>query len=547
MERWDHIVVGAGSAGCVLAGRLSEAGRSVLVLEAGGPDDDLLVKAPALFSGMFQGPLDWNYTSEPEPALGGRRLFLPRGRMLGGSSSMNALIYMRGAREDYDDWVTDHGAVGWSYEEVLPYFVRSETNADIHDGFHGTDGPLHVTTRRWLSPHAEAFIESAVGLGIERNPDFNGATQAGAGLFQMTAKDGRRCSAADAFLRPALDRPGVEVRTGALVRRVLVEDGRAVGVEFERDGVVETVRADYEVVLSAGSYNSPQLLMLSGIGPADHLREHGIEVVLDQPNVGAHLQDHPLTLMHWATSAGGTLAEAADPAHMEQWLADGTGMISSNAAEAAVLWRSDPSLTVPDFQLIFVPGWFWEHGMRRPAEPGMTIGLSYNGPSSQGTVRLRSTDPGAAPRILSNLLSERSEVDAVVRAVRFADEIASSGPLSAVLDERLDPGAGIDPETWVRAETQHMYHPTGTARIGTAADGVVDTDLRVHGIAGLRVVDASVMPRIPSGNTNAPTIMVGERGADLVLGRVAPAVPTPRTADVALGRSTDREQMQRTV
>ncbi|MDX6363614.1 MAG: choline dehydrogenase [Streptomyces sp.] len=530
MTRWDYVMVGAGSAGCVLADRLSAAGRSVLVLEAGGSDDDLLVKVPSLFSGLFQGPNDWNYTSDPEPGLCGRRLFLPRGRMLGGSSSMNALIYMRGAREDYDGWVRDHGAAGWSYDDVLPYFRRSETNADIHDEFHGADGPLHVTTQRWLSPHAEAFIESAVGLGIERNPDFNGARQAGAGMFQMTAKDGKRCSAADAFLRPAMERPGVEVRTGALVRRVLIENNRAVGVEYERDGAVETVRAEQEVVLSAGAYNSPKLLMLSGIGPADHLPELGIDVVLDQPNVGEHLQDHPLTLLHWSTSAAGTLAEAVDPAHMEQWLADGTGMLTSNAAEAAVLWRSDPSLAIPDFQLIFVPGWFWEHGMRRPAEPGMTIGLSYNGPSSRGRLRLRSADPSAAPRIVSNLLSQESEVQAVLRAVDLADEIASTGPLSEVLDERLDPGAGIDPRDWVRAETQHMYHPTSTARIGSAADGVVDAELRVHGIEGLRVVDASVMPRIPSGNTNAPTIMVGERGADLLLGRTS----APRaTAGVA--------------
>jgi choline dehydrogenase len=530
MKHCDYVIVGAGSAGCVLAERLGAEGHRVLVLEAGGQDDDLMVKVPALFSGMFQGPNDWNYTSEPEPGLFGRKLFLPRGRMLGGSSSMNALIYMRGAREDFDGWAGEYGATGWSYDEVLPYFVRSETNADIHDAFHGTDGGLHVTTQRWVSPHAESFIESAVATGIERNPDFNGARQAGAGMFQVTAKDGRRCSAADAFLRPALQRPNVELITNALVHRVVLAGGRAVGVEFEHEGTVQTAVVEREVVLSAGAYNSPKLLMLSGIGPAAHLRELGIDVVVDQPNVGAHLQDHPLTLLHWETSAAKTLAEAVDPSHMEQWLADGTGMMTSNAAESAVLWRSDPSLAAPDFQLIFVPGTFWEHGMRRPTEPAMTIGLSYNGPSSRGELRLRSADPAVAPRIRSNLLSRQSEVDAVVRAVGLATDIASRAPLAEVLGSRINPGPGVDDlASWVRAETQHMYHPSCTARIGTPEEGVVDAQLRVHGIEGLRVVDASVMPRITAGNTNAPAIMIGERGADLLLDRSLESLPLAAT------------------
>ncbi len=532
MKHCDYVVVGAGSAGCVLADRLGAEGHSVLVLEAGGQDDDLMVKVPALFSGMFQGPNDWNYNSEPEPGLFGRRVYLPRGKMLGGSSSMNALIYMRGSRHDYDGWARDHGATGWSYDEVLPYFVRSETNADIHDRFHGTDGGLHVTTQRWVSPHAGAFVESAVAAGIERNPDFNGAEQAGAGMFQVTAKDGRRCSTADAFLRHALERPNVELVTHATVRRVVLDGTRAVGVEYEHEGALHTAVAEREVVLSAGAYNSPKLLMLSGIGPAAHLRELGIDVVVDSPNVGAHLQDHPLTLLHWATSAPHTLAEAADPAHMEQWFADGTGMMSSNAAESGVLWRSEESLEAPDFEIIFVPGYFWEHGMRRPGEAGMTIGLSYNGPSSRGSVRLRSSNPSDSPRIVSNLLSQQSEVDAVVRAVGLVDEIVSRGPLAEVLGERVNPGPGLGAHelpAWIRAETQHMYHPTCTARIGAPADGVVDPQLRVHGVQGLRVIDASVMPRIASGNTNAPTIMIGERGADLLLDRTVgaaePAVP----------------------
>ncbi len=524
MTHYDFIIVGAGSAGCVLADRLSADGQQVLVLEAGGQDDDMMVKIPALFAGMFQGPNDWNYNSDPEPGLFGRRVYLPRGKMLGGSSSMNALIYMRGAREDYDEWATGFGATGWSYDDVLPYFIKSENNADIQDEFHGTDGGLHVTTQRWVSPHAQSFVESAVEAGIERNSDFNGAQQAGTGMFQITAEDGKRCSAADAFLRPALERDNVELITGATVRRVLLEGSRAVGVEYKRGGEVHTAAATREVVLSAGAYNSPNILMLSGIGPAGHLREHGINVAVDLPNVGANLQDHPLTLLHWATSASDTLADLIDPTYMDQWLADGSGKLSSNAAESAALWKSDPSLDRPDFQIIFVPGFFWEHGMRRPAEGGMTIGLSYNGPSSRGSVRLRSADPGVAPRIVSNLLSQQSEVDAVLRGIGLVDDIASRGPLAKVLGERLNPGQGtLDTAAWVRAETQHMYHASCTARIGSAEDGVVDAELRVHGVDGLRVIDASVMPRIASGNTNAPTIMIGERGADLMLGRSAAA------------------------
>ncbi|MGY1806218.1 GMC family oxidoreductase [Blastococcus sp. SYSU D00669] len=534
MPTCDYIVVGAGSAGCVLADRLSADGHRVLVLEAGGSDDDLLVKVPALFSGMFQGPNDWNYNSDSEPGLAGRRVYLPRGKMLGGSSSMNAMIYMRGTHEDFDGWARDHGATGWSYDEVLPYFTRSEHNADIHDAYHGQDGPLHVTTQRWLSPHAESFIEAAAGAGIERNPDFNGATQAGTGMFQTTIKDGRRCSTADAFLRPALERTNLQLITGATVHRILLEGGRAVGVEYAHDGAVHTARAEREVILSAGAYNSPQLLMLSGIGPADHLREIGITPVVDSPHVGRHLQDHPLTLLHWETSHPVTLAAAADPAHMEQWMADGTGMLSSNAAESAVLWRSDPSLASPDFQMVFVPGYFWEHEMRRPVGGGMTIGLSYNGPTSRGSVRLRSADPTAAPRIVSNLLSQQSEVDAVLRAIDLVEQIAAQPPLRRVLGERVNPGTSVtrrdELAAWVRAETQHMYHAACTTRIGSPDDGVVDPQLRVHGVDGLRVIDASVMPQVTSGNTNAPTIMIGEHGADLVLGRKAAPVTVPQPA-----------------
>lgn len=525
MKDYDYIIVGAGSAGCAVAGRLSEDGYNVLLLEAGGSDDSDLIRTPLLFAGLFQGEKDWNYNSDPEPGLSGRRVFLPRGKVLGGSSSLNAMFYVRGTREDYDSWESEHGATGWSYDNVLPYFKRSESNTDIKDQYHGTDGPLSVTAQRWFSGHEQNYIEAATQLGIERNDDFNGAQQAGSGRLQVTGRDGRRCSSADAFLRPALARQNFELVTNAYVRRIIIESGRAVGVEFEHDGDVVTARAEREIVLSAGAYNTPKLLMLSGIGPAEELRALGVDVVLDSPQVGKNLQDHPFTLTHFATEAENTLAIAADPSAFQEWSTSGTGVLTSNAGEAAIFWRSDPSLVNPDFQMVFVPGWFWDHGFRTPNTLGMSIGLSYNGPSSRGTVKLRSADPAAPPRIVSNLLSQQHEIDAVIRALDFVTELSQQAPLRPLLKEQVNPGAGVTGalrEQWVRAETQHMYHAAGSCRIGTPETGVVDAELRVHGVEGLRIADASIMPQITSGNTNAPSIMIGEKAADLLRGFTSP-------------------------
>jgi choline dehydrogenase-like flavoprotein len=522
---YDYIVVGAGSAGCVVAGRLSEDGYDVLLLEAGGSDDDELIRTPLLFAGLFQGEKDWNYNSDPEPGLAGRRLFLPRGKVLGGSSSLNAMFYVRGTREDFDSWDSEHGATGWSYNEVLPYFKRTESNTDIRDYYHGTDGPMGVTSRRWFSGYEQDFIEAATKLGIERNADINGAQQAGVGVLQVTGRNGQRCSSADAFLRPALARQNFELVTHAHVRRIIIESGRAVGVEFEHDGDTVTARAGREIVLSAGAYNTPKLLMLSGIGPADELRGLGLDVVLDSPQVGRNLQDHPFTLTHYATDAENTLAIAANPAAAEEYRSSRTGVLTSNAGEAAIFWRSDPSLASPDFQIIFVPGWFWDHGFRSPNTPGMSIGLSYNGPSSRGSVTLRSADPTAPPRIVSNLLSQQHEMDAVLRALDFVTELTQQAPLREITKEQVNPGAAVTGalrEQWVRAETQHMYHAAGSCRIGTPETGVVDPELRVHGVEGLRIADASVMPQITSGNTNAPSIMIGEKAADLLRGITSP-------------------------
>ncbi|HEX4760601.1 MAG TPA: GMC family oxidoreductase N-terminal domain-containing protein [Thermoleophilaceae bacterium] len=516
-EPHDYVIVGAGSAGCVLANRLSGAGARVLLIEAGGSDRKLPVKAPAAFSELFQGPNDWNYLSEPEPGLHGRRWYLPRGRMLGGSSSMNAMLYVRGNRADYDSW----GADGWSYDEVLPLFKRSELNAELGEPFHGTGGEMHVTGRRWLSNHWEPFVESAVAAGIERNDDCNGEHQDGAGLLQTTTKGGRRFSAADAFLRPAKGRDELDVVTGALATRVVLEGGRAVGVEYESSGKRQSARAGREVIVAAGAYGSPQLLMLSGIGPGDHLREHGIDMLVESPNVGLNLMEHPMAFANWRTSSTNTLDDAADPRNLLPWLVAGKGKLSSTVAEAAVHWRSEPGLPAPDFQILFAPVYFWEHGFRKTGAPAFSIGAAYIRPQSRGSVRLRSADPADHPRITNNSLTSEGEVEAMLRALELIREIASREPLARLLTEELNPGPGLrSPEeltAWLRATCEHEYHPSCTCRIGSPDAGVVDAELRVHGVEGLRVADASVMPTVTSGNTHAPTVMIAERCSDLLL------------------------------
>ncbi len=521
MSSHEYVVIGAGSAGCVLANRLSSGGASVALLESGGSARHLGVKAPAAFSTLFQSPRDWNYLSEPEPALFGRRLYLPRGRMLGGSSSMNAMMYVRGNRTDYDGWAQD-GATGWSYDEVLPYFKRSEDNAEFHDSYHGVGGEQHVTSKRWLSTHWEPFLDSAATVGIRRIADCNGAQQDGGVLVQTTTRGGRRWSAADAFLAPARKRPNLTVVSGAHVRRIVIQGGRAVAADYDQNGKSQTARAEREVILTAGTYGSPQLLMLSGVGPADHLREQGIEVRVDQPNVGAHLQEHPMALVNLRCATADTLDDAAAPKYLLPWLLQGRGKLSSNVAEAALHWRSDASLTGPDFQLVFGPVYYWEHGFRKSGAPGLTIGPVLIRPSSRGSVRLRSADPADHPRILNNMLTSDGEIDAMLRALELAREVAAKPPFSKHVVEELNPSStlrGRDELTaWLRATCEHEYHPTCTCRIGSPEDGVVDPELRVHGVEALRVADASVMPRITSGNTHAPTLMIAERASDLVLG-----------------------------
>jgi choline dehydrogenase len=532
MAEFDYIIVGAGSAGCVLANRLTaDPSVRVLLLEAGGSDRKMNIRIPIGFAKQFRTDLDWNYMSEPEDSLIGRSMYLPRGRSLGGSSSMNAMIYIRGHRSIYDSWADDHGATGWSYADVLPYFKRSEDNDRIRNEFHGQGGELNVVDANWTSTLAPRLVESAKSLGIAPNDDFNGPEQEGVGLFQLTQKRGRRWSSADAFLHPVEDRPNLTVITEATTRRVLLDGGRATGVEYEREGTPVIARAGREVVVCAGAFNSPQLLMLSGIGPADHLREHGIEPVVDSPHVGAHLQDHPLITTTWEVKDTKSLLDATKPQHLVHYLASrGKGMLSSNVAEAAAHVRIRDGIEAPDFQILLGAAYYFDNGFRTYPEPAFTLGPSFISPTSEGEVRLRSADPHDKPVIRLGWFQDPEEMRSVVKAVRMCRELAEARPLADVVVTNIDPGPGVRSdeqiEAFVRATAQHTYHPSCTVRMGREDDGVLDPELRVRGVDGLRVADCSSMPRITSGNTNAPAIMIGEKAADMILGRE----PLPRAA-----------------
>jgi choline dehydrogenase len=531
-NEFDVVVVGAGSAGCAVAGRLTEdPSLRVLLLEAGGSDDVLEVHIPAGLYKVWRTRRDWNYTTEEQPGLDGRKLFWPRGKMLGGSSSFNAMIYMRGAAADYDEWAELTGDKSWSYEHVLPLFRRMEDNARGADRYHGVGGPLRVEDLRSPHPWTRAVVQSAVAAGYPRNDDFNGPTQEGVGQYQVTQRRGRRWSAADAYLHPAMRRPNLTVRTGALATRVIVEGGRATGVEYRSGGRVHTVRANREVVLSGGAINTPQLLMLSGIGPAEHLREVGVDVVHDLPGVGQGLQDHPLVPMVYSVRSGKSLRLAETPLNLAKWKAAGRGPLTSNLAEAGLFTRSSPELAEPDLQYHFLPVKFWKQAEIDPDVEAFSTLVVLVRVHSRGSVRLRSADPTWAPAIDAGYLTDERDLDALVAGVEKAREIASVGPLASVLADEWSPGPAVQNREALRAAVkdtlESLYHPVSSCRMGAADDdsAVVDPQLRVRGIDGLRIADASVMPTLVRGNTNAPSIMIGERAADLVLGRtVDPAL-----------------------
>ncbi|MGE0219060.1 GMC family oxidoreductase [Mycolicibacterium sp.] len=532
MTRYDHIVIGGGNTGCVVAARLSEdPGRSVLLLEAGGSDRRLAVLMPAAAITQFGTAIDWDYLTEPEPALEGRRLRSPRGKVLGGCSSMNVLAYVRGNRVDYDEWAAA-GAQGWSYDEVLPYFRRSEDNQDFCDEFHGRGGPLTVERLEHTDPIPSALVEGAVSVGLPRNDDFNGASQDGVGAVQITRRNGVRLNASRAFLRPAMKRKNLTVALRAQVTRLVLDGTRAVAVEYLQNGRLVRAESTGDIVVSAGSFGTPALLQHSGIGPADHLRSVGITPVVDLPAVGAHLMEHPFASLPFELTGGGVgMFDVQSPRHLAEWLVRRTGKLSSNIVETGGHWRTDSSAPAPNIQLMFAAAHFTDHGQEQWPAPTFTIAISYLRPSSTGSVLVPDNNPLTKPLVKYNLLSEAREVDEMVEAILLARDIAASGPMKEFTGR---PAGALSAHTdrqqlskALRQHCQHTYHPACTARIGTAQDGAVGPDLRVHGVSNLRIADVSVMPRITRGNTQAPAYMIGEKAADLVLGR--PPLPPRRT------------------
>jgi choline dehydrogenase len=524
VERFDHVVVGAGSAGCVLAARLTEdPSVRVLLLEAGGDDRVDEVTIPAAFSKQFRTRLDWGYSTEEQKHAQGRRLYWPRGKVLGGSSSMNAMIYIRGSRHDYDEWAQLTGDAAWSFDAVLPYFLKSEDNVRGASAYHATGGPLHVEEQRSPHPWTELFLQDVAAAGQAPNPDFNGPQQEGSGLYQVTQKRGKRWSTAVGFLRPAMGRPNLTVRTHALTTRVLVEGSRAVGVEYRVAGELRRAMVDGEVVLSGGAINSPQLLMLSGIGPATHLREVGVDVVHDLPGVGRGLQDHP-ALPVVSTARGSSLRDAETPKQLAAYYLRRRGMLTSNVGEGGSFFRSRPGLDDVDLQFHFAPVKFWSQALYDPDEDAMTVAVTLVRVASRGSLTLRSADPTWAPAIDGGYLREDEDLEAMVAGTKVAREVLRGGALSSVVTGGWFPEAGARTDDQlrdaVRGGIESLYHPVSSCRMGVDDLAVVDPQLRVHGMDGLRVVDASVMPTLVRGNTNAPTIMIAERAADLVAGRV---------------------------
>jgi choline dehydrogenase len=523
---YDYVIVGAGSAGCVLANRLSEdPDVSVLLLEAGPPDTNQNIHVPLGYLQLPRTEVDWDYYTAPEPQCNGRRIPLPRGRVLGGSSSINAMVYIRGNRRDYDEW----GVPGWSAADLMPYFLKAEDNERGASRWHGAGGPLSVSEGRSRNVMASAFVEAGVQAGLARNEDFNGDEQDGVGLYQVTMRGGMRASAAVAYLHPVSERANLTVMPYMLVQRVLFEGTRAVGVEASQLGQLQQLRAEREVILCGGAYNSPQLLMLSGVGPAEHLTMREIEVLLDQPAVGENLSDHAGAYAVWTTPEEQSLLLSLEPAALQEYEATQTGPFASNFAESGGFARVAPDAPAPDIQFHFVPLQLIDEGMTDPEAHGVLASPCLLTPHSRGNVRLGSKDPSAKPIVHHAFYTDGDDMQRMIDGMRLTLEICGQPALAPYCAQPCIGATGDSDDALrdlIARTTYSVYHPVGTCRMGTDAQAVVDAELRVNGLEGLRIVDASVMPVVPRGNTNAPTIAVAERAADLIRHGQALAQPS---------------------
>ena len=527
MDEFDVVVVGGGSGGSAVAGRLAEAGKRVCLLEAGPRNNGMLVRTPG-FMPFLRNASNYRYDTVPQKGLNGRIGYQPRGRGLGGSSAINAMVYIRGNSFDYDQWAS-LGCTGWSYDDVLPYFKRAEHNVRGENEFHGDDGPLWVSDQKWPNPGSLAFVEAAAQLQLPRNGDFNGAMQEGFGLYQVTQKDGERWSAARAYVEPKRGSKNLDIRIGVTVQKLEIAEGRVTGVTYSAGKRRRTVTARGGVVLCAGAFNSPQVLMLSGIGPGEHLKEHGIDVVIDKPAVGSDLQDHIDYVSSWETESKDFIGSSfAGTARMAKAIIEHrrkrTGIMTTPYAEAGGFWKVMDDAPAPDIQWHFVPAMLEDHGRENVKGHGFSLHACVLRPESRGTVRLASREASDAPVIDPNFLDDDRDIEVLRKGVRLSHRIAES-PSLAKFDPQdrypidLDDDAQLDELIRNRADT--VYHPVGTCRMGPDDCDVVDPTLKARGVDGLWIADASIMPRLVSGNTNAPSIMIGERCADFVKAELA--------------------------